>query len=84
MASTRIAELAASVQENTVKVDEYLRSKGLPCPSFDEDSPLDFGIEDEDIKKARQVALDSSLELHDLLGGPEMLLRPTVRLHPKK
>lgn len=84
MALTRIAELAASVQENTVKVDEYLRSRGLPCPSFDEDSPLDLGIEDEDIKKALEVARDSSLELHDLLRGPEMLLRPMVRLHPKR
>lgn len=84
MALTRIAELAATVQENTVKVDEYLHCKGLPSPSFDEDGPVDLGIEDEEVKKALEVALESSLELHNLLLGPALILRPVVRLHPEK
>lgn len=84
MASTRIAELAASIQENTRNVDEYLQRKGLPSPSFDEDGPVDFKIDDEDIQKAREVALESSLELHELLLGPALLLRPVVHLHLRK
>ena len=78
MASTKIAELAAQIQENTAKVDEYLQKRSLPSPSFDEDGPVDFQIEDEGIRKAREIALDSSLELHQLLLGPAMCLRPIV------
>lgn len=78
MASTRIADLAAQIQENTAKVDQYLREKSLPSPSFDVDGPVDFNIEDEDIQEAREKALESSLELHQLLLGPAMCLRPVV------
>ena len=80
MASTRIVELAAQIQENTTKVDEYLRKKSLPSPSFDEDGPVDFQIEDEEIQTAREKALDSSLELHQLLLGLAMCLRPVVSI----
>ena len=80
MASTKITDLAAQIQENTAKVDEYLQKRSLPSPSFDEDGPVDFQIEDEGIQKAREIALDSSLELHQLLLGPAMCLRPTVSI----
>ena len=78
MASTRIADLAAQIQENTAKVDQYLREKSLPSPSFDVDGPVDFNIEDGEIQEAREKALESSLELHQLLLGPAMCLRPVV------
>ena len=80
MRSTRIADLAAQIQENTAKVDKYLRNKGLPSPSFDEDGPVDFNIEDEDVQNAHETALDASLELHQLLLGPAMCLRPVVSI----
>lgn len=80
MVSPRIIELAVQIQENTAKVDEYLRNKGLPSPSFDEDGPVDFQIEDGEIQIAREKALDSSLELHQLLLGPAMCLRPVVSI----
>ena len=80
MASTRITELAAQIQDNTAKVDQYLQKKGLPSLSFDEDGPVDFKIEDEEIQKARETALDSSLELHQLLLGPAVCLRPVVNI----
>lgn len=78
MVLTRIAELAAQIQKNTIKVDEYLQSRDLPSPSFDEDGPVDFGIESEEIAKARERAREASLELHDLLLGPALCLRPIV------
>ena len=78
MGSTRIAELANLIQDNTSKVDAYLRSKDLPQPSFDEDGPVDLGIESEEIQKAVQVTRESSLELHELLLGPGLNLRPIV------
>ena len=78
MDSTRIAQLANLIQDNTTIVDAYLRSKGLPQPSFDEDGPVDLGIESEEIQKAVEVTRESSLELHDLLLGPGLNLRPVV------
>jgi hypothetical protein len=78
MSSSRIAILAAKIYENTVVVDDYLSSKGLPSPSFDERGPLDLGIEAEEVRKASEVARESSLELHDLLLGPALCLRPLV------
>ncbi len=79
MPSSRIAELAALVQSNTDKVDRYLREHHLPSPSFDEDGPVDFGIESKEIQDARTVAMDASMELHELLLGPSLCLRPVVR-----
>lgn len=78
MSSSRITELAALVQANTAKVDEYLRKHHLPFPSFDEDGPVDFKIESDEVQNARTIAMEASLELHDLLLGPSMCLRPVV------
>lgn len=78
MSSSRIAELASLVQANTASVDKYLREHNLPFPSFNEDGPVDFKIESDEIQKARTAAMEASLELHDLLLGPSMCLRPVV------
>ena len=82
MALTRIAELAGQIRDNTAKVDEYLQSEGLPSPSFDEDGPVDFKIEDKNVQFAREAAIDASLELHQLLLGPALCLRPVVSKRP--
>ena len=79
MSSSRITELATLVQINTAKVDHYLREHNLPFPSFNEDGPVDFRIESDDIENARTAAMEATLELHDLLLGPSMCLRPVVR-----
>ena len=79
MSSSRITELATLVQINTAKVDNYLREHHLPFPSFNEDGPVEFRIESDDIENARTAAMEASLELHDLLLGPSMCLRPVVR-----
>lgn len=78
MSSSRITELATLVQANTAKVDQYLQENNLPFPSFDEQGPVDFKIESDEIQNARTVAMEASLELHDLLLGPSMCLRPVV------
>ncbi|KAL8710084.1 MAG: hypothetical protein Q9225_007362 [Loekoesia sp. 1 TL-2023] len=75
---SKIVQLAKQILENTSRLDEYLQQKNLPSPSFDEDGPVDFGIESEEIEKAREVALDSSLELYNLLLGPALCLRPVL------
>ena len=80
MTSTRIAELALRIQENTSKVDDYMRQNGLPSPTFDEDGPVDFNIQSSEIEEARVEVIDSTLELHQLLLGPAQCLRPVVRM----
>ena len=81
MADTRIVQLATDIIKNTTKVDAYLNVKGLPTPSFHEDGPVDFGIESEDISRAREKAIDASLELHNLLLGPSLTVRPIYASH---
>ena len=78
---TRIAELAAIILDNTAQVDEYLRNKGLPTPSFSVDAPASVPIplEATEIEAARRRAIEASLELSDLLQGSTALLRPQVR-----
>jgi len=78
MSSSKIAKLAALVQSNTDILDRYLREHGLPSPSFEENGPVDFGIESKDIQDARTAAIDASMELYELLLGPAMCLRPVV------
>ncbi|KAF7945255.1 hypothetical protein EAE96_010033 [Botrytis aclada] len=78
MATTRIAELATQVAENTKRVDEYLRQHDLPSPSFDAEGPVDFCIRSEGIQQARNLAIDGAAELLDLLKGPKESLQPVV------
>ncbi|KAI9686629.1 MAG: hypothetical protein M1822_003640 [Bathelium mastoideum] len=78
MSTTRIAELSDLIQTNTAKVDNWLKERRLPTPSFDKDGPVDFGIDAPEIQQARMIVMESSLELHDLLLGPSMLLRPVL------
>ena len=80
MGTTRMAHLAALISSNTAKIDMYLKSQGLPSPSFDVDAPNDLGIPPEatDIDDVRKSALEASIELQDLLQGSTSLLRPVV------
>ena len=84
MTSTRINELAVTIQENTFKVDDYMSRKGLRSPSFEEDGPVDFKINSPEIEEARMIAIDSTLELHQLLLGPALCLRPVVSIVMKR
>ena len=74
MSSSRIAGLGALFQANAAKVDSYLREHNLPFPFFEEDGPTDLKIESERIQEARTIAIEASLELHDLLLGTSMCL----------
>ncbi|QKX63471.1 uncharacterized protein TRUGW13939_10641 [Talaromyces rugulosus] len=76
MASTRIAELAARIQLRTSDIDSYLQHNQLPSPAFDEDGPVDLNLPNGDLSAAREQVLDATLELHDLLLGPSLCLRP--------
>ncbi|TGO58900.1 hypothetical protein BCON_0050g00320 [Botryotinia convoluta] len=72
---SRLLDLAAQIQASTDTVDKYLKDHNLPAPSFHEDGPVDFGL-NEEAPKALETAKTSSLELFDLLQGPAVALRP--------
>ncbi|KAL9620550.1 MAG: hypothetical protein Q9160_004911 [Pyrenula sp. 1 TL-2023] len=69
MSPTRIAELAAKIQEHTSKVDEYLASKALPSPSFDITTPATFNLPPS-IQASQNAVLEASDELNLLMLGP--------------
>lgn len=75
----RIVELAQSILDGVTRVETVFSDKGLPFPSFDEDAPDSFPLEAFD---ARDVVLDASAELYDLLLDPFTLMfkRGSVRV----
>ncbi|KAL8765648.1 MAG: hypothetical protein Q9209_007328 [Squamulea sp. 1 TL-2023] len=66
---TRITELAATIADNTQKIDAYLAHKGLPSPSFDPETPPG-ALLDSEIIASRQAILEATDELHELMHGP--------------
>ncbi|KAI1427098.1 S-adenosyl-L-methionine-dependent methyltransferase [Xylaria sp. FL1777] len=76
MATSRIVELANRIANNTAKIDEYLRSRNLPTPSFDVDGPRDTLIPKDEvsIESARVAIVDDTLELRRLALGPREYL----------
>ena len=82
--TTRIAELATLINENTSIVDAYLKSHHLPTPSFNADGPLTIPIptHEKDVIHAQDMVIASTQELHNLMKGPaEMLMGIGVSSH---
>lgn len=75
--NSRIATLAAIIQEETSKVDNYLASNNLPSPSFDVSTPLRLSLPPE-ILASRNAVLEASDELTALMLGPVESLVPPV------
>ncbi|KAK8071291.1 S-adenosyl-L-methionine-dependent methyltransferase [Apiospora hydei] len=67
----RIVELAQSIIDGVAQLETVFSDKGLPFPSFEEDAPHNFPLEAFD---ARDVVLDASAELYDLLLDPVTLM----------
>ena len=69
MSASRIVELGNSIQLNTLKLDIYYSSKGIPTPSFGIETPLEINLPDE-FKACRQAVIEATDELHMLMLGP--------------
>lgn len=69
MASSRILELANSIQINTSIVDRHFSSHGIPTPSFDINTPLELDLPN-DIAACRSAIIEATEELHSLMLGP--------------
>lgn len=68
----RIEQLVATISNSVSKLHELLSSKGLPPPSFDENTR--FALPDAAIDYQDSI-LDATAELHDLLLDPMILIR---------
>lgn len=66
-------ELSQTISDRTAKIDQLLKSKKLPPPSFAADAPSpDFIPNDEpELRKLRDELLVASKQLHDLVIGPK-------------
>ncbi|KAI1323781.1 S-adenosyl-L-methionine-dependent methyltransferase [Xylariaceae sp. FL0255] len=71
MHTSRIAELAATIQASVAKLDTNLEERGIPSPSFGVNSVERLPADTADVQ---DVILDATLELHDLLLEPMTLL----------
>ena len=67
---TRIAELAATIQLNTSKLDGYFAAVDIPSPSFEHGFPETLP---PDIEATRDAISQATDELHDLMVGPRGL-----------
>lgn len=67
----RIVELARSIIDGVAQMESVFTEKGLPFPSFEENAPHIMPLEAFD---ARDVVLDASAELYDLLLDPLTLI----------
>lgn len=70
METSRISQLAATIQENTSIIDGYYADNGIPSPSFDTDFPLDLPAH---IHGCRNAILEATDELSDLMLGVAQL-----------
>lgn len=68
----RILQLAAAITESAKALQDSLSENGLPTPSFDENEVLSIP---EGASGTRDVILDATAELHDLLLDPLVLVR---------
>lgn len=60
-------ELAPSIVDGVAQIQTVFSDKGFPFPSFDEDTPQKFPFA---AFNARDLVLDASAELYDLLLDP--------------
>ncbi|KAF2680956.1 S-adenosyl-L-methionine-dependent methyltransferase [Lentithecium fluviatile CBS 122367] len=72
IAHSRIIELAHLISENTSTIENALVAHKLPTPSFDPAVSVTFPA---DITVARDIVLDATQELHDLLIPPMNLIQ---------
>jgi hypothetical protein len=79
MAQSRIIELARAISENVAAIENAVVARDLPTPTFDPKESVIFPAE---ITVARDVVLDATQELHDLLLGPMSLIQRKSSVRP--
>jgi hypothetical protein len=68
---SRIVQLASAISESVSSIQRTLDAEAIPSPSFDEGATFHFPLE---TSKDRDILLDATAELHDLLLEPLNLI----------
>ena len=76
---SKIVQLAKQLLSKVNDLNGHMQSQNIPQPPFDVDGPLDFDLQSTSADASRLSAIECAIELHDLLIGPTMILRPVVR-----
>ncbi len=71
METSRILELAATIQKSVTAIHNKLAEGALPFPSFEVNASTSLP---EELSQDQDVVLDATAELHDLLLEPLNLL----------
>lgn len=74
--TSRITELAKTINNSVAELQSVLDSKGLSAPSFAEDASPD--ALPSEAQKAQDAVLDATAELHDILLEPTALMLKTI------
>jgi hypothetical protein len=67
----RITQLATTIAESVARLQQILVAQNTPSPSFDEGTSTSFS---QEASHVRDVVLDATAELHDLLLEPLRLV----------
>jgi hypothetical protein len=73
---SRIVELATAIKHSVAKIQDDLDALGALSPTFHEDAPP-IPVE---VHGARDVVLDATMELHDLLTDPMNTIHRSARV----
>jgi hypothetical protein len=73
---SRILQLSATINASVFKIQKVIDTLGVPAPSFKEDAPT----LPAEIDEARDVILDATAELHDLLTDPMNMIHRSARV----
>lgn len=73
-----LVALATAILKDATAVEEYLKERGLPQPSFLPGAPPRLNIEDRAVAEAHERVLNATRELHHLTLGPMQSLTSLV------
>jgi len=73
--TSTLIELAATITRETEKLDKYMRDNGLPPVSFDISSPPNFPKLSDEAKRSRDIVMQATKDLSELVTGPTESVR---------
>ncbi|OCK72900.1 S-adenosyl-L-methionine-dependent methyltransferase [Lepidopterella palustris CBS 459.81] len=73
-----LVALATAILKDATAVEEYLKERGLPQPSFLPGAPPRLNMEDRGVAEAHERVLNATRELHHLTLGPMQSLTSLV------
>jgi hypothetical protein len=78
-----MVDLAATITRETQKLNKYMKDNNLPPISFDVSSPLNFPKLSDEAKRSRDIVMQATNDLCDLVTGPRESIRWMSWAHNK-